>query len=69
MNRRYETVLRRGGGAVKVKTGSRRKASSNRWLQRQLNDPYVSAAKKMGYRSRAAFKLIELDNRFKLFRG
>ena len=68
MSRKHETALRRGL-AVKVKTASRRKASSNRWLQRQLNDPYVSAAKKEGYRSRSAFKLIELDNRFKLFRG
>jgi len=68
MRQKHKTVLRRGC-TVKVKTASRRKASSNRWLQRQLNDPYVSAAKKSGYRSRAAFKLIEIDNRFKLFKG
>ena len=45
-----------------------RKASSTRWLERQLNDPYVAAAKSKGYRSRAAFKLIELDDKFHLFK-
>ena len=49
---------------VKVKTSKRRTASSNRWLERQLNDPYVHEAKAKGYRSRAAFKLIELDSKF-----
>ncbi len=48
----------------KVKTAKGRRLSSTRWLQRQLNDPYVAEAKKKGYRSRAAFKLIELDDRF-----
>ena len=47
-----------------VKTAKKRKPSSTRWLQRQLNDPYVHEARKLGYRSRAAFKLIELDERF-----
>ena len=50
----------------KVKTAKKRKPSSTRWLQRQLNDPYVQAARKMGFRSRAAFKLKELDDRYKL---
>lgn len=49
----------------KVKTAKKRTISSTRWLQRQLNDPYVSQAKKDGYRSRAAYKLIELDDKFK----
>jgi len=49
---------------VRVKTARRRKASSTRWLARQLNDPYVAAARRAGYRSRAAFKLAELDDRF-----
>jgi len=49
---------------VKVKTSKKRTASSNRWLERQLNDPYVREAQKKGYRSRAAFKLIELDDKF-----
>jgi 23S rRNA (uridine2552-2'-O)-methyltransferase len=49
---------------VRVKTARGRKASSTRWLQRQLNDPYVRRAKAEGYRGRAAYKLIELDDRF-----
>ncbi|HJO73504.1 MAG: RlmE family RNA methyltransferase [Rhodospirillales bacterium] len=50
--------------SVRVRTARRRKASSTRWLERQLNDPYVAEAERLGYRSRAAFKLIELDDRF-----
>lgn len=49
-----------------VKTARGRKVSSQRWLERQLNDPYVARSKQEGYRSRAAYKLIELDDRFKL---
>ena len=49
---------------TKVRTSNRRTASSTRWLERQLNDPYVREAKSKGYRSRAAFKLIELDSKF-----
>ncbi len=50
---------------VKVKTAKGRKLSSTRWLERQLNDPYVARARREGYRGRAAFKLIELDDRFR----
>jgi 23S rRNA (uridine2552-2'-O)-methyltransferase len=50
--------------AVRVKTAKQRSPSSAAWLARQLNDPYVAEAKRLGYRSRAAFKLIELDDRF-----
>ncbi len=57
--------LGRGAG-VKVKTAKRRTASSTRWLQRQLNDPYVAEARRLGLRSRAAFKLIQIDERFGL---
>lgn len=53
----------------RVKTARGRTASSNRWLERQLNDPYVKQAKAEGYRSRAAYKLIELDEKFALLRG
>jgi 23S rRNA (uridine2552-2'-O)-methyltransferase len=53
----------------RVKTGRGRTASSVRWLERQLNDPYVKQAKAEGYRSRAAYKLVELDDRFGLVRG
>ena len=53
----------------RVKTGRGRTASSVRWLERQLNDPYVKQAKAEGYRSRAAYKLIELDDRFGLVKG
>ncbi len=48
---------------VKVKTSKRRKQSSNLWLERQLNDPYVARAKREGFRSRAAFKLMEIDDK------
>jgi 23S rRNA (uridine2552-2'-O)-methyltransferase len=47
-----------------VKTAKGRKTSSQRWLERQLNDPYVQAAKREGYRSRAAFKLMEIDDKY-----
>lgn len=50
---------------VKVKTARGRKLSSTRWLERQLNDPYVRRAKSEGYRGRAAFKILELDDRFR----
>ena len=53
----------------RVKTAGKRTESSTRWLQRQLNDPYVRQAKADGYRARSAYKLIELDDRFKLLRG
>ena len=48
---------------VTVKSGGRLKLSSKLWLERQLNDPYVAKAKLEGYRSRAAYKLIEIDDR------
>ena len=54
------------GKAVRVKTASRRRPSSTRWLERQLNDPYVNEAHRLGFRSRAAFKLMQLDERFHL---
>jgi 23S rRNA (uridine2552-2'-O)-methyltransferase len=53
----------------RVKTARKRTASSTRWLERQLNDPYVKQAKAEGFRSRAAYKLIELDERFTLLKG
>lgn len=53
---------------VRVKTAKRRKTSSTRWLQRQLNDPYVAEAKRLGYRSRAAFKLIQIDDKYKILK-
>ncbi len=65
----------RGGGdggtrsrSVRVKTARGRKPSSTRWLSRQLNDPFVARAKAQGYRSRAAYKLIELDDRLHLLK-
>ena len=68
----------RGGGGrdvsgrnlkVRVKTAKRRSVSSTRWLERQLNDPYVAEARKRGYRSRAAFKLAQLDDRFRFLKN
>lgn len=53
---------------VRVKSAKGRRSSSTRWLERQLNDPYVRAARTEGYRGRAAFKLLEIDDRFKLLR-
>jgi 23S rRNA (uridine2552-2'-O)-methyltransferase len=64
-----------GGGdgarplAVRVRKARRRKPSSTEWLSRQLNDPYVAEAHRLGYRSRAAFKLIQINERFHLLRA
>jgi 23S rRNA (uridine2552-2'-O)-methyltransferase len=54
--------------STRLRTAGKHSASSQRWLSRQLNDPYVAAAKQQGWRSRAAFKLLELDQRFRLIR-
>ena len=54
---------------TRVRSAKKRTASSTRWLQRQLNDPYVKQAKAEGYRSRAAYKLIELNEKFDLLNG
>ncbi len=61
-----------GGGSratsERVRTARGRKLSSTRWLQRQLNDPYVQAAQRDGYRSRAAYKLLQIDEKFELLK-
>ena len=63
-----------GGGSIRgelkqrVKTGRGRTLSQKRWLERQLNDPYVARAKREGYRSRAAFKLLEIDERYHILK-
>ena len=61
-----------GGGRhplkVRLKRARRRPASSQRWLERQLNDPYVAAARREGYRSRAAYKLSEIDDKYALLK-
>ncbi|MDP9162889.1 MAG: RlmE family RNA methyltransferase [Pseudomonadota bacterium] len=57
------------GPRQRVKTARGRKQSSIQWLQRQLNDPYVRRAQADGYRSRAAYKLLELDERFSFLKG
>ena len=65
------TAKRGSGGRelkVRVRTGKGRTVASKRWLERQLNDPYVARAKREGMRSRAAFKLAEIDDRFHLFK-
>jgi 23S rRNA (uridine2552-2'-O)-methyltransferase len=63
--------MSRGGSGTRtrVKTARGRTAQSTRWLERQLNDPYVKRAKAEGYRSRAAYKLTELDERFGFLKG
>lgn len=53
---------------VRVKTAAKRSTSSARWLERQLNDPYVVASKRDGYRSRAAYKLLELDDKYRILK-
>jgi 23S rRNA (uridine2552-2'-O)-methyltransferase len=58
----------RGGLTQRLKTADKRTLSSQKWLERQLADPYVQRAKAEGWRSRAAFKLIEIDDRFRLIR-
>jgi 23S rRNA (uridine2552-2'-O)-methyltransferase len=68
MSRRPPDASGRGRKRVTVKKAHGRSASSRAWLERQLNDPYVAAAKGKGYRSRAAFKLVELDAKFQLLR-
>lgn len=59
---------RKPGAKVRVKTARGRTVGQAKWLQRQLNDPYVAAAKTAGWRSRAAYKLIELDDKYKLLK-
>jgi len=54
--------------SVRVRTARGRTVSSQRWLQRQLNDPYVAEAKKRGFRSRAAFKILQLDDQFRFLK-
>ncbi|UWP90165.1 RlmE family RNA methyltransferase [Aliiroseovarius crassostreae] len=69
--RKYSKRTRKSSGrgqrdlTVKVKTARGRRNSSTRWLQRQLNDPYVQRARAEGYRGRAAFKIMELDDKFR----
>jgi 23S rRNA (uridine2552-2'-O)-methyltransferase len=53
----------------RVKTANKRSLSSQKWLERQLNDPYVARAKREGYRSRAAFKLLEIDEKYKILKA
>lgn len=64
---------RRGSGArsetIQLKTARGRTASSQRWLRRQLNDPFVQQAQRLGYRSRSAFKLLQLDEKFKFLKS
>ena len=61
---------REGGRALKtrVRTARKRSLASTLWLERQLNDPYVAQARREGYRSRAAYKLLEIDEKYRLFK-
>ncbi|HXV73261.1 MAG TPA: RlmE family RNA methyltransferase [Sphingomonadales bacterium] len=69
MKRGSQIKSRPRGKREHVKTARRRKVSSTRWLERQLNDPYVAAARAEGYRARSAFKLKEIAERYDLFKG
>src|SRR5262249_48878029 len=55
--------------AVRLKSKKKRTVSQKRWLERQLNDPYVARAKREGMRSRAAYKLIEIDDKYRLLKA
>jgi len=61
-------IASRRRAAVRVRAKAQRSDSSRRWIERQLNDPYVAAAQKEGYRARAAYKLLQLDEQFHLLR-
>ena len=63
------TETPRGDLKTRVKTARKRSLSSTLWLQRQLNDPYVAQAKRDGYRSRAAYKLLEIDRRYHILKS
>lgn len=67
-NKSLVTIASRRREAVTVKAKKNRTESSRKWLLRQLNDPYVAAAKEDGYRSRAAYKLLQLDEKYKLLK-
>src|SRR5262244_4638814 len=70
-----DLVTIRGKGAgprqkkIRVRSGKNRTASSRHWLERQLNDPYVARAKREGLRSRAAYKLIEMDDKYRFLKA
>ncbi len=73
MARGQPTVSAKSGSGVRnlkqrVKTANKRSLSSQKWLERQLNDPYVARAKREGYRSRAAFKLLEIDEKYHILK-
>jgi 23S rRNA (uridine2552-2'-O)-methyltransferase len=63
------TTRAKTGLKQRVKTGKKRSLSSKLWLERQINDPYVARAKREGYRSRAAFKLIEIDDKYRFLKA
>ena len=68
MGFRREQAAGRRSLKQRVKTGKGRTLSSKMWLERQLNDPYVQRAKREGYRSRAAFKLVEIDDKYRILK-
>src|SRR5277367_1729608 len=68
-NRGLGGIASRRREAVRVRATRQRSNSSRQWLQRQLNDPYVAAVKEDGYRSRAAFKLLQLDEKFRFLKS
>lgn len=68
MKKQQSISTRRKPKIQKLKTSKRKKASSIQWIKRQINDPYVAEARSKGYRARSAFKIIEINDKFKIFK-
>ena len=68
ISKNINKIINKRSKVEKVNNQKKRKISSNRWLARQINDPFVQESKALGYRSRASFKIMEIDEKFKIFK-